>query len=220
MTFTLADIPDQGGRTVIITGASPGGLGFEIALALAGKGAAVTLAGRGAGKLNETRAAILAAHPGAQAPTATLDLANLASVQTFADAFAAAHPKLDLLINNAGVMALPRRETTADGFEMQFGTNHLGHFALTGRLLPLLRAAPGARVTNVSSIAHRNGRMRFDDLQSEKAYRPWTAYSQSKLANLLFTLEFERRSAANAWGVSANAAHPGVARTADRKSVV
>jgi NAD(P)-dependent dehydrogenase (short-subunit alcohol dehydrogenase family) len=110
-------------------------------------------------------------------------------------------------------MALPKRETTADGFEMQFGVNHLGHFALTGRLLPLLRATPGARVVNVSSIAHRTGRIAFDDLQSARSYVPWTAYRQSKLANLLFTFEFERRSAANKWSVDANAAHPGVART-------
>lgn len=211
--FTVADIPNQTGRTIIVTGASPGGLGYETALALAGKGAQVVLAGRSAGKLDTARGAILSAHPAASVSTEPLDLASLASVEAFAQRFAQAHAKLDCLINNAGVMALPKREVTADGFEMQLGTNHLGHFALTGRLLPLLRRAPGARVVNVSSIAHRSGRIAFDDLQSERAYKPWIAYSQSKLANLLFTFEFERRSAAHKWGVSATAAHPGVAST-------
>jgi len=211
--FAVADIPTQTDRTIIVTGASPGGLGYETALALAGKGAHVVLAGRSAAKLDTARAKILDAHPSASVSVETLDLASLKSIEAFAQRIATAHPKLDRLINNAGVMALPKRESTADGFEMQFGVNHLGHFALTGRLLPLLRATLGARVVNVSSIAHRNGRIAFDDLQSERNYAPWTAYSQSKLANLLFTFEFERRGAANKWGVDANAAHPGVART-------
>jgi NAD(P)-dependent dehydrogenase (short-subunit alcohol dehydrogenase family) len=211
--FTVAEIPSQSGRTAIVTGASPGGLGYETALALAGKGAHVVLAGRGAAKLEAARAAILKAHSKASVAAEVLDLASLASIEAFATRIAGAHGKLNLLINNAGIMAPPKRELTADGFEVQFGVNHLGHFALTGRLLPLLRAASGARVVNVSSLAHTRGRMAFDDLQGERDYSPWRAYSQSKLANLLFTLEFERRGAANAWGVNANAAHPGIART-------
>ncbi len=211
--FSVADIPTQAGRTIIVTGASPGGLGYETALALAGKGAHVVLAGRSAAKLDAAKAAILKAHPSASICAEALDLANLKSIEAFTQRIAAAHARLDRLINNAGVMALPKRETSVDGFEMQFGVNHLGHFALTARLMALLRATPGARVVNVSSIAHRNGQIAFDDLQSERSYVPWTAYRQSKLANLLFTFEFERRSIANTWGVDANAAHPGVART-------
>jgi NAD(P)-dependent dehydrogenase (short-subunit alcohol dehydrogenase family) len=120
---------------------------------------------------------------------------------------------IDLLINNAGVMSLPKRKTTADGFEMQFGTNHLGHFALTGRLLPLLRQSSHPRVVNVSSMAHRQGRMKFDDLQGARKYSPWAAYGQSKLANLLFTFELQRRSDAHQWGLLSDAAHPGFSRT-------
>jgi NAD(P)-dependent dehydrogenase (short-subunit alcohol dehydrogenase family) len=211
--FTVADIPDQTGRTIVVTGASPGGLGYETALALAGKGGQLVLAGRNAAKLEAAKAAILQAHPAARVSAESLDLASLASIAAFAQRMRATYAKLDRLINNAGVMALPQRETTADGFEMQLGANHLGHFALTGQLLPLLRATPGARVVNVSSLAHRGGRIAFDDLQSTRTYKQWDAYTQSKLANLLFTFEFERRSVANTWGVDAIAAHPGVANT-------
>jgi NAD(P)-dependent dehydrogenase (short-subunit alcohol dehydrogenase family) len=143
---------------------------------------------------------------------ASLDLGSLASVQEFADRFAAANTKLDLLINNAGVMAPPRTLTT-DGLELQFGTNHLGHFALTGRLLGLMSANPGARVVNVSSGAHRRGKIAFDDLQGERSYGRWSAYGQSKLANLLFTFELDRRLRASASPAVAVAAHPGYAAT-------
>jgi NAD(P)-dependent dehydrogenase (short-subunit alcohol dehydrogenase family) len=142
----------------------------------------------------------------------SLDLANLASVADFAQRMHA-RPSLDLLINNAGVMALPRRQTTADGFEMQFGTNHLGHFALTARLMPLLRRASGPRVVSVSSLAHRTGYIDFADLQGARVYAPWKAYGQSKLATLMFALELQRRSDAAGWNLISNAAHPGFART-------
>jgi NAD(P)-dependent dehydrogenase (short-subunit alcohol dehydrogenase family) len=211
MAFSLAAMPAQDGRTVVVTGPSLGGLGYETALAFAGKGAQVVLAGRNPEKLAASQAAICQVHPAAKTSIETLDLASLASVKACAERLAA-RGKIDLLINNAGVMALRKRTLTADGFEMQFGANHLGHFALTGRLLPLLKAANG-RVVNVSSIAHRNGRISFSNLQGEKLYIPWVAYSQSKLANLLFTFEFERRAQGGGWGVTANAAHPGVSGT-------
>jgi NAD(P)-dependent dehydrogenase (short-subunit alcohol dehydrogenase family) len=142
-----------------------------------------------------------------------LDLASLASVADFAKRLLAEGRPLDLLINNAGVMALPTRQTTADGFEMQLGTNYLGHYALTAQLLPLLRDAPAPRVVNLSSLAHQQGRIDFDDLQGEHRYRAWKAYSQSKLAMLMFALELQRRSDAQGWGLMSNAAHPGFART-------
>ncbi len=142
-----------------------------------------------------------------------LDLANLKSVAEFADRFAAGHASLDLLVNNAGVMAFPQRRTTTDGFEMQFGTNHLGHFALTAHLLPLLTRGTAPRVTNVASSAAIAGRINFDDLQGERRYSPALTYAQSKLANLLFTFELQRRSDADKWGLMVNAAHPGYART-------
>jgi len=204
-------MPSQTGRIAVATGPSPGGLGYEAALALAGKGADVILAGRNPEKLAASAAGILQAHPNAKVSSEALDLASLKSVEACAQRLAA-RDRIDLLINNAGIMALRKRTLTADGFEMQFGANHLGHFALTGRLLPLLKKAEG-RVVNVSSIAHRNGRMSFGNLQGEKLYIPWVAYAQSKLANLLFTFEFERRAEAGGWGVRANAAHPGVAGT-------
>ena len=149
---------------------------------------------------------------GVRATYERLDLASLASVVDFAQRMHARH-SLDLLINNAGVMALPRRQTTADGFEMQFGTNHLGHFALTARLMPLLRRASGPRVVSVSSLAHRTGSIDFDDLQGARVYLPWKAYGQSKLACLMFALELQRRSDAAGWNLLSNAAHPGFART-------
>ena len=143
-----------------------------------------------------------------------LDLANLASVHAFAGRMLAALPALDTLVNNAGVMAPPARRTTADGFELQFGTNYLGHFALTARLMPaLLRAEAGARVVQVSSVAHRRGRIAWDDLQSARRYNPWTAYSQSKLAMLMFALELARRAKAQGWPLVSVAAHPGWAAT-------
>jgi NAD(P)-dependent dehydrogenase (short-subunit alcohol dehydrogenase family) len=150
--------------------------------------------------------------PGARISYERLDLASLASIADFAQRIQARN-SLDLLINNAGVMALPRRQTTADGFEMQFGTNYLGHFALTARLLPLLRRASGPRVVNLSSLAHRTGFIDFNDLQGARLYSPWKAYGQSKLACLMFALELQRRSDAAGWNLISNAAHPGLART-------
>ncbi len=209
--WSLRDIPDQHGRRAVVTGAT-GGLGYEIALALAGAGAEVVLAGRNAAKGRDALARIGAAHPGAAVRFELLDLASLASVAAFAERLAGEGRPLDLLVNNAGVMSYPTRRTTSDGFEAQFGTNHLGHFALTLRLLPLLRRGHAARVVTVSSLAHRQGAIRFDDLQTQR-YQPRTAYAQSKLANLMFALELQRRSAAQGWGVTSIAAHPGWSAT-------
>jgi NAD(P)-dependent dehydrogenase (short-subunit alcohol dehydrogenase family) len=210
--WTIADIPSQAGNTAVITGAT-GGLGFETALALAGAGATVVLTGRNDAKGRQAIEKIRGRSPNAKISYQTLDLANLASVADFAARFAAVHASLDLLINNAGVMALPKRQTTADGFEMQFGINYLGHYALTARLLPRLRRGHQPRVVNLSSLAHRSGVIDFDDLQGAKSYNPFKAYCQSKLAMLIFALELQRRSDAAAWGLISNAAHPGFART-------
>jgi NAD(P)-dependent dehydrogenase (short-subunit alcohol dehydrogenase family) len=210
--WTTADIPSQNGRTAVITGAT-GGLGYETALALAGAGAVVVLTGRNDAKGRHAIEQIRGRFPDARISYETLDLASLASVADFAARFAAAHAALDLLINNAGVMALPKRQATADGFEMQFGTNYLGHYALTAHLLALLRRGDQPRVVNVSSLTHRWGAINFDDLQSQRSYAPAKAYSQSKLAMLMFALELQRRSDAAGWGLMSNAAHPGYART-------
>ncbi|MCD1261529.1 SDR family oxidoreductase [Paenibacillus athensensis] len=209
--WTAADIPSQTGRRVVITGT--GGLGYETALALLRAGAEVTLAGRNAGKGAEAVRSLRDATGSAHICFEELDLADLASVHAFAERELGRRDKLDLLINNAGVMTPPRRLTTKDGLELQWGTNFIGHFALTARLLPLLRQGDQPRVIHVSSIAHRNGTIHFDDLQSEISYKPMVAYSQSKLANLMFALELQRRSEAAGWGVSSLAAHPGIART-------
>ena len=206
-------MPAQDRRTALVTGANSG-IGYEAALALAGKGARVILAARSPAKGEAALAAIRGAHPQADVQLELLDLASLASVASCADRVLKAEPKLDLLINNAGVMMPPKRTETADGFELQFGTNHLGHFALTLRLLPLLRQGQGARVTTVSSGAHHTGKIDFDDLQwTTRRYRPWLSYSQSKLANLLFAFELQRLSHLGGWGVMSNACHPGYART-------
>ena len=210
--WTTADIPPQGGKTAVITGAT-GGLGYETALALAGAGATVVLTGRSDAKGRAALEWIRAQFPKASISYETLDLASLASVADFAARFAATHTSLDLLINNAGVMALPQRQATADGFEMQLGTNYLSHYALTAHLLPLLRRGHQPRVVNLSSLAHRSGAIHFDDLQSARSYSPWKAYCQSKLAMLIFALELQRRSDAAGWGLLSNAAHPGYART-------
>jgi len=206
-----AEIPSQLGRTAVVTGAT-GGLGYETALALAKAGAEVILTGRDDRKGQAAIEKISRDVLGARVIFESLDLANLASVADFAQRMQA-RPSLDMLINNAGVMALPRRQTTADGFEMQFGTNHLGHFALTARLMPSLRRASGPRVVSVSSLAHRTGVIDFTDLQGERIYSPWKAYGQSKLATLMFALELQRRSDAAGWNLISNAAHPGFART-------
>jgi NAD(P)-dependent dehydrogenase (short-subunit alcohol dehydrogenase family) len=210
--WSTADIPPLNGKSAVITGAT-GGLGYETALALAGAGANVVLTGRNEAKGRQALQTIRRQFPKAEIAYETLDLANLASVAEFAGRYAAAHTSLDLLVNNAGVMALPRRQVTSDGFEMQLGTNYLGHYALTAHLLPLLRQGHQPRVVNLSSLAHRSGAINFGDLQSAKSYSSWKAYCQSKLAMLMFALELQRRSDAAGWGLMSNAAHPGFART-------
>lgn len=209
--WTADDIPALGGKTVVVTGGNSG-IGFEAARQMARKGAHVILACRDTGRAADALEQIRTLHPSASVEAMQLDLASLESVHRFARDFAAKSVPLDVLCNNAGVMAIPRR-TTAEGFEMQIGTNHLGHFALTGLLLEPLLAAPAARVVNVSSTAHKPGRIDFDDLQGEKSYRKWMAYAQSKLANLLFTYELQRRlDAAGARAISV-ACHPGYSAT-------
>ena len=211
MTWTTNDIPDLSGRLAIITGAT-GGLGLETALVLAGKGAEVVLAARNPAKGAEAERLIRSRHPDAAVRFELLDLASLASVRAFAEQYLATGRPIDILIDNAGVMALPKRQTTVDGFEMQFGTNYLSHFALVGRLLPLLIGAK-ARVAQLSSVAHRSGHIRLDDLNYQTHYSPWSVYQQSKLAMLMFALELQRRSDAHGWGLTSVAAHPGFART-------
>ncbi len=209
--WTFRDIPDQTGRTAIVTGANTG-IGLETARMLALKGATVVLACRNPEKGEAALARIRAESPAGEATLATLDLSDLASVAAFATTFAATHPRLDLLINNAGVM-LPPLSRTKQGFELQLGTNHLGHFALAGRLLPLVLRTRGARVVVVSSTAQSAGRIDFADLNWERrSYRAFAAYGQSKLANMMFALELDRRLAAAGAagaGVRAVAAHPG-----------
>ena len=208
---TQAEIPSQLDRTAVVTGAT-GGLGYETALALAKAGSEVILTGRDDRKGQSAIEKICREVSGARVSYERLDLANLSSIADFSQRMHS-RQSLDLLINNAGVMALPRRQTTSDGFEMQFGTNYLGHFALTARLMPLLRRANGPRVVNVSSLAHRTAFIDFDDLQGARVYSPWKAYGQSKLATLMFALELQRRSDAAGWNLTSNAAHPGFART-------
>ncbi len=205
--WNLDNMPDQTGRITIVTGANTG-IGFETAAALASKNATVVLACRNRQKAEDAMQKIRERTPDADLEFIELDLASLASVEKFAETYRSGHDRLDLLINNAGVM-IPPFGTTEDGFELQFGCNHLGHFALTGRLLDLLEATPGARVVNVSSIAHRQGTMDFDNLNAEKGYRSMPAYGQSKLANLLFTFELQRRLEGAGSAVKATASHPG-----------
>jgi NAD(P)-dependent dehydrogenase (short-subunit alcohol dehydrogenase family) len=182
-------------------------------VALARHGAHVVMACRDEGRGTEAVQRVRGEAPDASVELSLLDVADLASVRKFAEAYAGERDHLDILVNNAGVMALDERRETADGFEMQLGTNHLGHFALTGRLLPQLQAGAGGRVVNVTSYGHKVGRMNFDDLQWEQSYRKWLAYGRSKLANLLFTFEFDRRARAAGSGVIAAVAHPGYANT-------
>lgn len=205
------NIPHLGGKTAIITGANSG-IGYEAARLLALKNAHVVLAVRNTAKGGKAAREIRSAAPQADVEVMALDLADLASVRQFADTFSAHHDGLDLLINNAGVMAIPYQKTR-DGFEMQFGTNHLGHFALTGRLLPLLQNTPGSRVVTISSGMHRFGDIDFANLNGESGYQKWGAYSQSKLANLLFAYELQRRLVAAGSGLLSVAAHPGYAAT-------
>lgn len=209
--WTAADVPGQSGRTVVVTGAS-GGLGLVGASVLAERGATVILACRDMGKGERAADQIRSGVPGASVRVQRLDFASLASVREAASQIRAACPRLDLLINNAGVMR-PPYQRSADGYELTFATNHLGHFALTGLLLDSLLAAPGSRIVTVSSVAHRDGVINFDDLQSERNYRADDAYGQSKLANLLFTYELAARLRAAGHHTIALAAHPGVART-------
>ncbi len=209
--WTMHDIPDQSGRRVIITGAT-GGLGYETALALAGAHAEVILTGRDGVKGQDALDRIKAAHPNARIRFELLDLARLESIVNFAQKFESEGYPIDLLINNAGVMALPTRQLTVDGFELQIATNYLGHFALTGRLLSLLTRGSQPRVVHLSSLVHRHAAIDLSNLQSER-YSPWKAYSQSKLAMLMFAFELQRRSDAAGWGLMSNAAHPGWART-------
>jgi NAD(P)-dependent dehydrogenase (short-subunit alcohol dehydrogenase family) len=212
MSFSAADIPSQAGKFAIVTGANSG-LGYDTALELARAGAEVVLASRNEAKGLAAAASIEAKFPAADVSFELLDLASLASVAGFAARIAETHSSLDILVNNAGLMALPKRQTTEDGFEMQFGVNYLGHFALTARLLPLLRKAPAPRTVQLSSIAHRAGQIDLADLQGTN-YKPWKAYGQSKLAMLMFALELQRRSDANGWNIISTAAHPGFAKTA------
>lgn len=209
--WTVQDIPDQSGKVVIVTG-SNSGIGYEAALALAGKNAQVVLTARSVDKGEAAARNIRAKYPQAAVAVMQLDLADLKSVRSFVQAFLAKYMRLDILINNAGVMAIPKCKTV-DGFEMQFGTNHLGHFALTGLLLPILQASPKGRIVTVSSGVHVSGEMRFDDLQGEQSYERWSAYAQSKLANLLFAYELQRQLAATGSSLISVGCHPGYAAT-------
>jgi NAD(P)-dependent dehydrogenase (short-subunit alcohol dehydrogenase family) len=206
--WTFDAIPDQSGRTAIVTGANTG-IGFETARMLAAQGARVIIACRSLGKGETALSRIRSAHRGAKVELTLLDLADLASVAAFAEGIHKTHTRLDLLINNAGVMTPPFSRTKQD-FELQFGTNHLGHFALSAKLFPLLERTPSARLVTVASGAAHTGRIDFDDLDyRRRPYRAWAAYAQSKLANLLFMLELGRRLSASNASVIATASHPG-----------
>ena len=209
--WTASDIPVRDGRSAVITGT--GGLGFEDALALARAGSEVIIAGRNPAKGAEAVARIQGEIPAAMVRFEQVDLASLRSVADFCARLREQRNSLDLLINNAGLMVPPRRQESADGFELQFATNYLGHFALTAGLSPLLRAGRNARVVTLSSVAARSGVIDFDDLNATRDYHPMRIYSQSKLACLMFALELDRRSAAGGWGIASMAAHPGIART-------
>jgi NAD(P)-dependent dehydrogenase (short-subunit alcohol dehydrogenase family) len=209
--WTEADIPDQAGRVAVVTGANTG-IGYDTARVLAERGATVVLACRSLEKATDAARRIAEHAPGAQVVVVSLDLTDLSSVREAAKTMRSTLDRIDLLVNNAGVM-MPPYCLTVDDFELQFGTNHLGHFALTGLLLDLVTAVPDSRVVTVSSSMHRLGRIDFDDLQSETNYRPARAYGQSKLANLLFTFELQRRLKAKTSETIAVAAHPGAANT-------
>src|SRR5664280_2179274 len=210
--WTTVVIPDQSERVAVVTGANSG-LGYQVALALAMAGADVLLACRNIAKAESAVASIRKVVPAASVRFMRLDLADLASVEAFANNFRSENDRLNLLVNNAGLMAVDESRTV-DGFETQLGVNHLGHFALTARLLPALLAASGARIASMSSMAHRVGHLAFDDLMFDRRrYSRWHAYNQSKLANLLFIAELQRRLAEAGVGAIAVAAHPGVART-------
>lgn len=209
--WSADDVPDLTGKTVVVTGGNSG-IGYEAAMVFARRRANVVIACRSLDKARPAASAITAAHPGAAIEVMELDLANLASVRAFADAFHRQHRRLDVLCNNAGVMAIPYSRT-ADGFEMQFGTNHLGHFALTGLLIDRLLATAGARVVTVSSGMHHAGSVSFDNLQWEHGYRKWLAYGRSKLANLLFAFELQRRADRAGAALISTGCNPGYAAT-------
>lgn len=213
MTWSTADIPAHNGKLAVVTGANSG-IGWHTAMELARAGAAVILPARSEAKAADAAARIRNQLPQALVRPEILDLASLASVRRFAENVGA-ETKLDVLINNAGVMKVPRREVTEDGFERQFGTNFLGHFALTGLLMPALLRAPAPRVTIVSSIAAKleRKRIQFEDLQWERSYDAWAVYCHSKLANLMFAMELSRRCLAQHLPLLSNAAHPGLSRT-------
>ncbi len=208
--FTAADVPDQTGKTIFITGANTG-LGFEAAKVLAGMGARVLIGCRSRDKAQQARSKIMAQHPAADVAVVELDLGSLDSVKKAA-AVVAKEPRLDVLINNAGIM-IPPYELTREGFESQFGVNHLGPFALTALLLDKLRSTPDSRVVSTSSIAHKQGKIYFDDINAEQRYNAVVRYAQSKLANLYFTYELQRRLAAAGDNTISVAAHPGIATT-------
>ena len=209
--WSARDIPSQSGRLAVVTGANSG-LGLVTARELARAGARVVMGCRDGQRGETARAELLSQVPDAEVEVRPLDLASLTSVREFADRLQADVAALDVLVNNAGVMAIPR-QLTDDGFERQFGTNHLGHFALTGLLLPLMVSRAGSRVVTVSSTAHKPGRIDFDDLMSERSYGKWSAYNQSKLANLLFAYELQRRLETSGLATISVAAHPGYAAT-------
>src|SRR3712207_4214002 len=210
--WTAADIPPQTGRLAIVTGATSG-IGYEAGLTLAGAGTQVVLAVRNEEKAQRAMASIRRVHPGARLEARHLDTARLASVREFAARWRDDGRPLDILLLNAGIASVPEREETEDGFERQFATNYLGHFALTALLLPGIRSGSASRVVEVASLAHRGGRIHFDDLQLRQSYTRQGAYKQSKLAMLMFGLELDRRLRAAGSPILSIPVHPGVART-------
>jgi len=209
--WTKQDMPNLNGKVAIVTGANSG-LGYEIALAFAEKGATVVMAVRNLSKGEQAKNDILKAYSSASLDLMTLDVGDLSSVREFAEAYKAKYDRLDILMNNAGVMAIPR-QLTVDGFEMQLGVNHLGHFALTGLLIDVIVNTPHARIHNVSSSANYMGEINFDDLMGEEDYGRWSAYGQSKLANVFFTFELDKRLKAAGYDTIANSSHPGLVIT-------
>jgi len=210
--WTATDVPDQTGRTAVITGANTG-IGFEVARILARRGAAVVLACRNPAKAADAADRVRAAAPNADVTTLRLDLASQASVREAAEQLRTEHSRIDLLINNAGMLGSTQRTVTDDGLEATFATNHLGVFAFTGLVLDRLVQVPDSRIVTVSSVVHRSGLLDFDDLQSQRAYKRNAAYANSKLANLMFTFELQRRLSASGAATIALAAHPGMSRT-------
>jgi NAD(P)-dependent dehydrogenase (short-subunit alcohol dehydrogenase family) len=211
-SWTKKDIPKLDGKTAIVTGGN-GGLGYEVSLGLAEAGASVIMAARNEIKAQQAIDKIKALHPEAKVSFAKVDLSSLASVKEFAETINAKNEPIDILVNNAGIAMTPRRITTVDGFELQFATNHLSHFALTALLLPSLRKSSAPRVVTVSGLTAHRARINFDDLQFEKTSVGIATLGQSKLANLLFAFELQRKSEAGGWGVNSYAAHPGVSKT-------